>query len=353
MTPYRVGIVGLTGIAAAPEPANPIAAFGTEAPHSHAASYAGVAETQVVAVCELVPKLIDDFRANWGATWPGVTGYSDYRQMLARERLDILSVVTSDHRHADIVVDAVAAGVKGIYCEKPIATTLADADRMIAAVEAGKVPMIVNHSRRWYPEYHAVRQLVRSGELGRLSRVVACCGYGRAMLFRNGTHLLDSVNMFAESDPQWVLAELDPGMERYGAAYAGDGGRNPATDPGATALIRYSNGVLAFFCMSKTTAVTWEIWLQCERGNVRLTPSAIGVSKLSGEPAELLSKRLPPPHTQWRDGVAAVRELIGLIEHGGGEGQCPPREARKALEIILAILRSQALGNVKVDLPLG
>ena len=53
--------------------------------------------------------------------------------MLARERLDIIGVVTSDHRHADIVVDAATSGVKGVMCEKPLATSLEDADRMIRA----------------------------------------------------------------------------------------------------------------------------------------------------------------------------------------------------------------------------
>ncbi|MEZ4624346.1 MAG: Gfo/Idh/MocA family oxidoreductase [Thermomicrobiales bacterium] len=56
--------------------------------------------------------------------------------MLANEEIDLLSIVTPDHLHADSFVAACEAGVKGIYCEKPISTTLEDADRMIAAAEA-------------------------------------------------------------------------------------------------------------------------------------------------------------------------------------------------------------------------
>jgi len=319
-------------------------------PHSHAAGYAANPRTRVVAACDLVPRLLEDFRAQWSDTWGEIAAYTDYREMLARERLDILSVVTSDDRHGDIVVGAVLAGVKGIFCEKPIATTLADADRMIEAVEQAGVPMTVNHIRRWLPEFHRVRQIIRSGEVGALSRIIACSGGPRAMLFRNGTHLIDVVNFYAESDPQWVLAELDPGCEDYGPAYAGDGGRDPATDPGATAMIRYRNSVIALCSLSKGTAVRFELDLLCEGGRIRLLPGLAEIETLvvGSSPA---IRRLTWPQYVRSGSTAAIAELIGLIENGG-QGQCSPREARKALRIILAILRSQHLGNVRVDLPI-
>ena len=349
MTSYRVGIIGLTGIAAAIPPAGPAGIFKGEVPHSHAAGYAAIPNTQVVAVCDLLPRLLEEFVAKWGGMWGQIATYTDYREMLARERLDILSVVTSDHRHADIVVDAVAAGVKGIFCEKPIATTLADADRMIAAVEKAGVPMLINHTRRWLPEYHQARQIIRSGQLGRLWRIIACLGGPRAMIFRNGTHMIDAINFFAESDAQLVLAELDPGQEHYGPAYAGDGGRDPTTDPGGTAYLHYRNGVAAFCSISKTIGVYFEFDLLCEKGRLRLAPGLVTLETRGASGPQI--QHLSCPQYMRSNTVAAIEELVGLIEQGG-EGQCPPREARKALEIILAILRSQHLGNVRVDLPL-
>jgi predicted dehydrogenase len=143
MDTFRVGIVGLTGIAAATASAGPSGVFASQMPHSHAAGYAATPRTQVVAVCDLVPDLCQAFRTCWASVWGEIAVYADHREMLERERLDILSVVTSDDRHADIVVDAVHGGVRGIFCEKPIATSLADADCMIAAVERARVPMIV------------------------------------------------------------------------------------------------------------------------------------------------------------------------------------------------------------------
>jgi predicted dehydrogenase len=358
VTTYRVGIVGLTGIAISPAASEP-RFFGGVHPHSHAACYAAVPRTRVVAVCDLEPALFDRFDRHWGATWPDVARYTDYREMLERERLDLLSVVTSDHRHADIVVDAARRGIKGIYCEKPIATTLADADRMIAAVEEHGVPMVVNHTRRWYANYQLARETIRAGHLGRVTRIQASLGGPRAMLFRNGTHLIDCVTFFAESEPDWVVAHLDPGHERYGPRYAGDGGRDPATDPGALALIRFENGVIAsVFCSKLINRDTthWAVEVFCERGIVQITePGGAEVITVATDAiGGRLVRPLEVPQYHHTDGAAAIVELLGLIERrdgGAREGQSPPREGRKVLAILLAILQSQHRGNAPVVAP--
>src|SRR5215216_5602715 len=121
---YRAAIVGLTGIAAEPRQVARLPALGELMPHSHAAAYAHLPNTTVVGYCDLVPERLEEFRRNWGEAFPEARGYTDCRQMLRAERVDLLSVVTSDHRHAQIVVDGVEAGVRGVFCEKPIATTL-------------------------------------------------------------------------------------------------------------------------------------------------------------------------------------------------------------------------------------
>ena len=208
MATYRVGIVGCTGIASAParELSHPI--FGAAAPHSHAAGYNCVPATEVVAVCDLLPERTQEFVSKWQHRWLGITQYQDYREMLARENLDIVSVVTSDHRHADITVDAAAAGARAIFCEKPLATTLADADRMIAAIEKHGVHLSVDHSRRWQPQWYEARAAIRNGAIGKVRTVVGKIGGARAMLFRNGTHLTDAVCFFRRRGAGVVVGAL-------------------------------------------------------------------------------------------------------------------------------------------------
>ena len=102
--------------------------------------------------------------------------------------------------------------MRGIFCEKPIATTLEDADAIVSAVRAAGVAMNVNYTRRWFPEFVEARRIIRSGEIGRLSQIVIEMGGPRSMLFRNHTHSLDLVNFLADSEPVWVWADFEPGL---------------------------------------------------------------------------------------------------------------------------------------------
>jgi len=338
---YRVGIVGCSGIAIARPERSP-SALRSPLPHSHAAAYHAVPATQVVAVCDIMPEAT----ARYCATWGEAATYTDYRAMIERERLDLISIVTPDHLHADILATACDAGIRGIFCEKPIATTLADADRMIAAAEQSGAKVVVNHTRRFDPFYRQAKWLLDGGAIGQLRRIVGTMGGERAMLFRNGTHLIDTIAYFAASDPSWLVAELDAADAGYGPAYRGDGGRNPATDPGASALLVFQNGVRAFYNGSKGTVTNFEVDLHGETGRIRIGNQLAELATVAAGGG--LATQPLPLTTDLRSGmVVAVEELIALVE-GGGDGAAALREARVTLQILLGILASAAAGGTKV-----
>jgi predicted dehydrogenase len=355
LTTYRVGVVGLSGISIGPAPEGP-SFFGGVHPHSHVSCYANHPQTEIVAVCDIFPAQFDKFDQAWGKIWPNASRYTDYNEMLANEQLDLISVVTPDHKHAEVVFAAVDAGVKGIYCEKPMATTLADARKMAEVTENAGVAMVINHTRRWYGTYQYALELIRSGQLGKVSHIHGICGGPRAMLFRNGTHLIDAATMLAQSAPVWVSGYLDPGHENYGPYYAGEGGRDPALDPGGSALIRYENGVIAsIFCSKSIYAQTsaWELVVYCEGGSIQISePGGLEVMTaatdgIGGRPR----RSIEIPLYRWTDGTAAIEELIAQIEGRATGSQSSAREGIKSLEIIMALLQSQHRGNVPVVAP--
>jgi predicted dehydrogenase len=89
--------------------------------------------------------------------------YTDYKEMIRLEHLDIVSVCTPPETHADIVC-AIAPYVKGIFCEKPIATTVEDADRMIEVCHKHNVVLQINHPRRFYkPKLRFSRGILDTG----------------------------------------------------------------------------------------------------------------------------------------------------------------------------------------------
>ena len=310
-------------------------------------------DTQLVAGCDLRSERTADFKRQWSALLPNLRVYPDHQAMLAAEELDLVSVVTSDHAHAQVVVDAAQAGIRGILCEKPIATTLADADRMIAATERARIPLLVNHTRRWMSPWLQVAGLIRDGAIGDVQRIVASQGGPRAMLFRTGTHICDSLVWFADAAPVAVYALPEPELESYGPRYAGDGGHEPATDPALSVAIEFANGVRAFWNMCKTMPQVFDLDIYGESGCIRgrtFPGDEISITLDLGN-HRLVTEPLPRvQHTHgWFAGCVA--ELVSLVRHGGQPSSGGP-EARTSLEIMLAALQSQAHGGERVSLPI-
>ena len=353
---YRVGIVGATWIAVRKTPASP-PPFGKDIGNaislSHAATLDALPDLELVAVCDLVPDLLDDFKTTWASELRNANTYTDYHEMLANENLDILIVATSDNRHTDIVVDGAEAGVKGILCEKPLATSLEDADRMIRVCGERGIPLHVNHNRRWNPLMHMVRDEIRSGLIGDLGSIVVSHGGPRAMLFRSGTHMIDAVCFFADSEPAQVVGMLEDGFDDWDR-YRGDGGRLPENDPSASGMILFENGVRALYDGSKDTILSSDFMrLRGSEGEISFNLDARGpavVRKYDDETRSPVTHTLHPVQYQVQGLAATYAEMIDIVENGG-TGVSTAVEARKTLRIMLGFLESHQQGSRLVDLP--
>jgi myo-inositol 2-dehydrogenase/D-chiro-inositol 1-dehydrogenase len=86
-------------------------------------------------------------------------------EVFARPQIDAVLICSSTNTHADLIVQAALAG-KHIFCEKPIAHTLGQIDRALAAVEAAGVKLQIGFNRRFDANFARVRQAVVSGEIG-------------------------------------------------------------------------------------------------------------------------------------------------------------------------------------------
>ena len=347
---YRVGIVGLSGITTqkpgpAPRP------FKNEIVTSHIYCLSLTPGVEIVGVCDLVPELLDGFQRTWGERWPNATPYSSHREMLEAESLDILTVATGDDKHTDIAVDGAESGIKGLFVEKPLATTLEDADRILDACEARGIPISVGHTQRWLRPYHAVREAVREGAIGPLHNIIAVMGGPRAMLFRNATHTLDGVCFFAESEPVQVFARLEEGFEDWDR-YRGDGGKLPGNDPGASGFVMFRNGVRVLFSANKHTVDGSSYEIAGPKGKILFDRANGSADMLTqdGHGAPIVREGVPMGQYQTVGYVAAYEEMIGLIENGG-EGVSSGREARKTVQIMTGFLKSQQAGSSLVDVP--
>lgn len=325
---FKAGVIGCRGIGVA-----------------HATGIVGSDQAQLAAACDLDQEMLDDFRQRWPDE--EIAQYKNHREMLEKEALDLVTVATSDHRHADLVVDAAEAGAKGIFCEKPLATNLVDADRMIAACEKNNTVLSVDHTRRFQPLWrHAKEQIVDQGVIGPVQYVVGNLSGPRAMLFRNGTHTLDAICYYADAEPQWVTAELEEGYEDY-TEYRGDGGHEPATEPGANGYIHFANGVRGFYIGgSKNTPPPKQfIEVVGTIGRLALNGNE-GILYRDDEPAA------PIEAPEWPvTGIpAGVQELVKILAEGG-EPVSPGRAGHTVVELIIGFLESQRQGHIPVPIP--
>jgi predicted dehydrogenase len=118
-------------------------------------------EAQIVAACNRGKPNLDIARDKYGLA------VTHDAQELVNMDLDFVLVVSTSHVHADQVVMAAETG-KHVFVEKPIALNLKDADRMIEAVESAGVVNVVNYSMRYIDGYLKIKELVDSGQMGKI-----------------------------------------------------------------------------------------------------------------------------------------------------------------------------------------
>jgi len=124
--------------------------------------YARHPHARLVAVCDLNPQRAQEVAARYGAArW-----VTDYRELLADPAVAAVSVATPDFAHAEPVIAAARAG-KHVLVEKPLATTVAEGEAMVAAAGEAGVHLVVDFHNRWSPLFNHARAAVAGGELGR------------------------------------------------------------------------------------------------------------------------------------------------------------------------------------------
>ena len=164
----------------------------------------------------------DHARARDAAAQAGIpTAHGSYEALLADPEVDAVYIPLPNHLHAEWAIAAARAG-KHILCEKPLAMTTADAERMIAAAEAAGVRLMEAFMYRLHPSWVAVVDLVRSGRIGRLVTVQSWFSYynddrtnirnirdaGGGALFDIGCYNVNLSRLLFGSEPDRVEASI-------------------------------------------------------------------------------------------------------------------------------------------------
>jgi len=219
---YRVGIIGCG------RPLNEEGATGFGMSHAHARGYEASPDAEIVALADIKIENAKAFQAEHG----GERIYLNYKEMLAKENLDIISITTWPHLHAEMVIASAEAGVKAIHCEKPMAPTYGEALEMVRVCQEHDVQLSFNHQRRFGAPFRKAKELLDSGAIGDLIRLEASC----SNMFDWGTHWFDMLFFYNDETPvEWVIGQIESrgGQRIFGVPVEGQG----------ISYFKYHNGV--------------------------------------------------------------------------------------------------------------
>jgi predicted dehydrogenase len=347
-SPIRFGIVGAGAIAT----------------RGHIPSLQRIPGAQVVAICDTNLERAQQAAAQFNVP----NAFADYRELLAHPEVDAVTIGVPNAFHAPVALAALEAG-KHVMCEKPLATSVADGEAMVAAAErAGRV-LAINMSTRPRPEILAMRAAVQEGKLGnvtyalaRLIRRSGIPGFGSWFTRKElagggatmdiGVHMIDAVLWIlgfpavesVRGEIQAVHGPHERGLGGWGADRV-PGGTFDVDDLAALHL-RLANGGLV------TVEVTWafhgrneeRVQLAGDLGGADFFPdlygkeSALRFYRTEGETPVEIVPSLAQVEWAWALGFSRFVDAI----NGQGEPLATGDEGLQVLRVLDAAYRSAA-----------
>jgi len=231
----------------------------------HARWITGNKDMELIAICEKNTKRHDKIRQKYS-----VDIYGKVSDLISKEKLDFVVVVTTNPSHESISIQALNAGIN-VIVEKPMTMTYKSAKKMIDAAKKNKKHLFVHHSSRWDREYLKVKEYIDSGIIGDLlviqSKTLFCdefwpswgvdgmanpwrvkAKYGGGLLFDWGPHLVDQILQIMGEDP----------LEIYGFLQSAVWSKE--VDDHFLALLKFKNNIMAQIEVSNNGRITLPRW---------------------------------------------------------------------------------------------
>ncbi len=337
--------------------------------HGHVGSYCArwrdepELGVRVVAGWDHDPERLDTSAAQFG-----LETASDVGELLARADVEAVVIGAETARHADLVEQAAATG-KTIIVQKPLALTMAEADRIVDAVKAAGVPFTVAWQMRVDPQNLQIKELLESGALGRWFMVRRRHGLSMCLndAFADSWHVDPAQNRDIWADDaahpidfiHWLLGVPEAVTAEIKSLH------NPRMPmDNGIAIYHYPDGPLAEVCCSFTTrAAENTVEVIAENGTLvqnygdapsAATPrpeGACGLKWFLSDRGEWVYSEIPSPTSQGAR-IAALAGPLAEFLHGRREPLATAEDARTSLRMVLACYVSTREGRrVRFDDP--
>ncbi|QLG27340.1 Gfo/Idh/MocA family oxidoreductase [Halorarum halophilum] len=354
---YRAGIIGAGGIAG-------LGILGLhdeedigtrKFPESHAGGYHATEDIDLVAVADVDEGKLDTFGEAWDL--PPERRYVGHEAMLAAEELDVVSVCTPSFLHHQHVLDAArsSADPDVIWCEKPIASGVGEAEEMCEVCAETDTELVINHSFRFTDKLRTLRDHVRDGLIGEVKAVTA---QFRRELLRNSTHLIDTLVYLLDARPRRVSGFIN-GENDAVTALEGD---REVDDSGGGGFVVMDDGTfVSIDCTVARDISSMTFQLVGTEGKLYINNDDGEWRYWALEDGAHVEKPIPGIEDAWRwdedyrgSFANAARHVADLL-NGEAENRSPGEEAARSVEVIVGFYISHYTGghvSVPFDRPL-
>jgi predicted dehydrogenase len=351
--PLRFGIIGAGAIAT----------------RGHIPSLQSIPGVEIVGICDTNIERARAAAAKFGIP----NAYGDLQEIVSHPGIDAVTIGVPNAFHAPAAIAALEAG-KHVVCEKPLATSVADGEAMVAAARRSGRVLAVNMSSRPRPEFQVMRQAVQEGRLGTVTYALARMirrngipGFGSWFTRKDmagggatmdiGVHMLDVVLwMLGFPEVRAVRGEIqavhgphERGLGSWGVDRVAGGTFD--VDDLAAIHLRLANGGLA------TIEVAWafqgrnelRVQLAGDQGGADFFPDLYGKEtplRFFRDEGDLPVEITPVmPEVEW--GVAWAQGFVRFVEavHGTGQPLATGDEGLAVLRLLDAAYRSAAEGR--------
>lgn len=321
---------------------------------------------EIVAVCDILPDKMEQLLAKYGLEKDeSIHRYTDYKEMIEKEQPTLVSIATESGIHAEIALNCIDKGVNCII-EKPIAMSIADADKIIEHAEKMHVKVSACHQNRFNVAVQEARKALEAGRFGRLSHGSINVRWNRnkdyydqapwrgtwaqdgGCLMNQCIHGIDLLRWMFGDDIEEVYGQTRQQFHNY----------LEAEDVGM-AVIKFKNGAI---CTVEGTTNVYSknleetLYIFGEKGTVKIggtSTNNIDVWQFADETeADGKNKGLKEQTSNvYGNGHTSLfADVIGAIENDR-KPYVDAVAGRNALEVVLAIYKSQKTG-MPVKLPL-
>lgn len=323
---------------------------------THLAAIQSLSDARLVAVCDKNEALARAKAQAYGCEW-----YTSHLKMIDRDDIDIVNVLVPSGLHAMIGIDAANAG-KHVLVEKPIDITLEAIDALLAAGAANGVKIAGIYQLRASPVYRRLKQAIQEGRLGRLLYGSALVPWYRSDEYYadgwHGTKAMDGGGALINQSIHYIdLLLFLMGRAVKVAGFTGTlGHQTIEVEDCGSAVVLFETGAQGLIHGSTCTykGHPARIEVHGTKGNVHIEANRLVLWEVEGEPLEIADGPPPPtatsdPRSGLSEAVAAhaaqIQDLIDAIREDR-DPEVSGREARRAVELVLAIYRSSETGQV-------